>query len=243
MGVPMIHRVWLGMAVTALSLMPSPAQAGQCTRPTVQTESPYHYIVSLTDALIYAQSGLDRTQPNGLGPKPSESDLLRGLILGKADFECAGSQVSPYAASSKQAIKASAEKSAAVFSRLADLHQESVDEHKALLDSTGKGNVKAGSVSERQAKLGASSDKALKPLIAEVIAGTYALVEADPTTGRMSRLALTRAQRDKILQKLQSTFGDDVRNGMKAGQPTLTAAAAAIYLVVGDQHLRLREAR
>lgn len=237
------HRLWLGLSVVAFSLLHSPAQAGLCTPPTVQKESPHHYIVSLAEALSYAKSGLDRTGPSGLGPKPSDFDLLLGLKLGKADFECAKSQVSPYATSSNEAIKTSAEGAALVFSLLADLHEKSVAEHKALLDSIGEGKLKPGTVLERLAELGASYDEAWKFLIPAVIAGTYTVVEIEPTTGRMSRLALTRAQRDEVLQKLHSTFGDDVKTGMRAGQLPLTAAAAALYQVVGDPQRKLRESR
>lgn len=237
----MIHKAWLGVAITALCLMPSPAQAGPCTPPTVEKESPYHYIASLTEALRYAQSGLDRTRPNGSGPTPSDSDLVLGFTLGKADFECAGSHVSPYTASSNTAIKSSAQKAAMVFSQLADLHAKSAAEHKARLDAVGKETVKPGGVSK--AKLDASYDRAWKLLIPAVIAGTYAAVEADPATGSVSRLALTGEQRDEILQKLHSTFGDDVTTGMKAGQPPIAAAAAALYLVVGDPQRQVREPR
>jgi len=237
------HRLWLGLSVAAFSLLHSPAQAGLCIPPTVQKESPYHYIVSLAEALSYAKSGLDRTGPIGLGPKPSDFDLFLGLKLGKADFECAKSQVSTYATSSNEAIKTSAEGAAFVFSLLADLHEKSVVEHKALLDSIGEGKPKPGTVLERQAELGASYDEAWKLLISAVIAGTYAVVEVEPTTSRMSRLALTRAQRDDILQKLVSTFGSDVTKGMKAGQRPLTAAASALYQVVGDPQRKLRESK
>ena len=80
-------------------------------------------------------------------------------------------------------------------------------------------------------------------MIPAVIAGTYAVVEVEPTTSRMSRLALTRAQRDDILQKLVSTFGNDVTKGMKAGQRPLTAAASALYQVIGDPQRKLRESK
>ena len=73
------------------------------------------------------------------------------------------------------------------------------------------------------------------------IAGTYAVVEHDPTTGRMSGLALTVPQRDEILKKLSATFGDQVTHGVQAGQFSLVAAAAAVYHVIGNQKRTPRE--
>ena len=49
--------------------------------------SPYHYLVSLADALSYAKLGLDRTSsPVSLGSEPSDFALLLGLKLGTADL-------------------------------------------------------------------------------------------------------------------------------------------------------------
>jgi len=238
----MIHIILLGLAVIALSSAAVPAQGGLCTPPTVLRDSPYHYIASLTEALTYAKSGLDRTAQGRQGSSSvSDFDLFLGLKLRKADFDCAGSQVSAYAASSNEAIKTSAEGATFVFTFLAKLDEQSVAEYKAFLDSIGEGKLKPGTVLERQAELGASYDEAWKLLIPAVIAGTYAVVEEDPKTGLMSRLALTRGQRDEILRKLRATFGEDITRGLKAGQLPLTAAAAALYQVVGDPKRRLRE--
>jgi len=234
------HGVRLSMAVVALSLLPLEAQAGLRTAPTAQKEDPYHYMVSLAEALTYAKSGLDRTGPSGLGPSSSDFALLLGLKLGKADFECARSQIAPYTASSNELIKKSADGVVFVFTLVADLHQKSVAEHKALLDSIGEGTFRPGTALERQAELGASYDEAWKLLIPAVVLGTYAVVEVEPATGLMSGLALSRAHRDEILQKLHSTFGQEVKKGVQAGQPPLTAAASALYQVLGDPQRKLR---
>jgi len=130
-----------------------------------------------------------------------------------------------------------------VFSLLADLQQKSVDEYKALLDSIAEGKLKPGTALERQAELAASYDEAWKLLIPAAIASTYAVVELEPTTGLMSRLGLTRVQRDEILHKLTSTFGDDIKSGMKAGQISLIAAAAALYQVLADPQRKLRDSK
>jgi hypothetical protein len=173
----------------------------------------------------------------------SHYDLLLGLKLGKADFECAESQVSPYAASSVETIQISARGAALVFARLAELHQKSVAQHTALLNSIGKGRMEPGTVLESQAELGASYDEAWKSLIPAATAATFSVVEEDPTTGRMSGLALTAKQRDKILRNLRSTFGDEITKGMKAGQTSLVASAAVLYEVIGNQPRKTRDAK
>lgn len=233
--------------VVAFALARSVAQAGPCMPPTVQKDSAYHYLASLAEAMSYAKSGQDRSNPANSGVKAEGSvdayAFMLGLKLGKVDFECAGSQVSPYVTSSNRAIETSAKSAAMVFSRLGNLHEQSVAEEKAFLDSIGSQKVKPGTFLERQAVLGASYDEVWKMLVMAAIAGTYAVVEVEPKTGLMSGLALTRAQRDEILKKLRSTFGDQVTKGMKAGQTSLVAAASVLYQVVGDPERKLRESK
>lgn len=234
----------LFLAVAVASAPHATALAGVCQPPTVQKQSPYHYLVSLSEALGYAKSGLDRSSPTGLGSsKPSDFDLLFGLKLAKADFECAKEQVVPYGTSSNKAIKTSAQGATLVFALLVDLEQRSIEEYKTLLDAAAGGNLKRGTMLERQAELAVKYDEAWKLLITAVIASTYAVVELEPATGRMSRLGLTRTQRDEVLKRLHSTFGDDVKGGMKAGQLPLMAAAAALYEILGDPQRKLRDSK
>jgi len=90
----------MALAVVGALLLDIPGEAGVCLPPTVERENPYRYLLTLADVLSYAKSGLDRTGATGLGSKASDFDLLLGLKLGKGDFECARSQVAPFAASS-----------------------------------------------------------------------------------------------------------------------------------------------
>ncbi len=241
----MASRRYAVLLGAALFLAHTPVQAGLCTPPVVEKESPYAYMVSLAEALSYGKSGLDRLGLKDQNRKDPDStsaifNRLLGLKLGKADYECAASHVQPYAASSHKAIQTSAQGVALVFARLAELNDKSVAEDKAMLNSIGEGKGELGTFLERQAELGASYDETWKFLIPSAIMGTYAVVEKDPTTGLMSGLAMTASQRDEILGKLRSTFGAEITKGMKAGQISLIAAAAILYDVIGIQQRRPR---
>src|SRR5688572_18725209 len=128
----MVARVSLSILVTVFSPLMASVQAAPCTPPVVEKDSPYKYIVSLTDALSYAKSGLERIPASSSQPRPTDFDFLLGLKLGRADYKCAESQVSPYAVSSNEVIKTSAEGAAIVFSNLADLSDKSVAEYAAF---------------------------------------------------------------------------------------------------------------
>ncbi len=241
----MVSRQRVIILVTGFFLIHTPAYGGLCKPPVVKKESPFAYMVSLTDALSYGKEALGRLDPKDQqlkdpDPLTAHYDHLLGLKLGKADFECAASQVQPYEASSNDAIQSSAQGVALVFATLAVLNDKSVAEHKALLNSLAKGKAEPGTFLEREAQLGASYDETWKLLIPAVITGTYAVVEEDPATGRMSGLALTASQRDEILRKLRGTFGAEITKGMQAGQISLVGAAAILYQVIGLQQQRPR---
>lgn len=220
----------------------TPVHAELCMPPVVQKDSPYQYILTLVDAMSYAKSALAHI-PKNMDSQSSDYDLLLGLKLGKADFECAASQASPYASSSTETIQASARGAALVFARLADLQDESVAQYTAVLNSKDGRGIEQGTVLEKQAELGAVYDETWKLLVPAAVLATYSVVEADPTTGRMSRLALTAKQRDDILQTLRQTFGEEITKGMKAGQISLVAAAAVLYQVIGDQSRKVRASK
>lgn len=231
-----------GILIAAFLLLGAAPSAGLCLPPTVvDVESPYRYVVSLSDALAWARSALDRTDPAALGTGSVDFKLLLGLRLAKVDLQCAEAQVSPYGSSSNKAIRVSATGAAEIFTRLIGLHDTSISEYVALLDSVADGRMKPGSVAGKLSELGAAYDEEWKLLITAVIAGTYSVVEADPTTGLMSRLALTAAERDDVLKKLVSSFGPGVVKGLQPGQALLMSAAAALYQVVGDPKRKVRE--
>ena len=233
----------VALSVFAVLFLTARPSAGLCLPPTVERESPYHYIVSLSDALAWAKSGLDRTDPANLGSASADYDLLLGLRLAKVDFQCAESQVSPYATSSNKAIKVSAGGAADVFARVIGLHDRSISQYAAFLDSAAAGPVKPGTALQQLSELGAAYDEQWKRLITAVIAGTYSVVDVEPSTGLMSRLALTAAERDAVLKKLVSTFGPAVMKGLQPGQALLTSAASALYQVVGDPKRKVRESK
>ncbi|MNF96489.1 hypothetical protein D3C84_792810 [compost metagenome] len=130
-----------------------------------------------------------------------------------------------------------------MFSRLVDLQDESISDIKTFLDTIAEGKRQTGTILEKQAELATSYDEAWKRLIYAVIAATYAVVVEDPATGLMSRLALTQVERDTILNNLYSTFGDEVKFGMKAGQKPLMSAAAILYEVLGNPGYKLLNSR
>ena len=210
-----------------------PAHAGLCMPPVVEKESLYRYILTLTNAMGYAKSALDRI-PKTMKSQLSSHDFLAGLELGKAEFECAASQVSPYLSSSTETIRISAQRATSVFASLVDLREKSIAQYAAILNSTDERGIARRTALEKAADLGAAHDEIWNHLISATQKATSSAVEADTTTRGMSGLALSANQRDEILQNLWVTFGEEITKGRKAGQIPLVAAAADMYHVIGN---------
>jgi hypothetical protein len=216
------------------------SHAALCFPSSSETDSAYQYLVSLTESLGYAKTAIERH----LGPENTsfEGDMFNVLYahkLAKGDFECAASQVAPYTKSPNEAIQTSAIGVGTVFMRLAELQDNAVDEWTKTLDAGPKG-FKQGTFLERQAARAVMIDETWKVLVPSVIAATYSVIEKDPQTGLMSRLGLTTKERDEILQNLRSTFGEEIKKGMQAGQISLVAAASVLYEVLWNQHRKTR---
>lgn len=228
------------MAIAALLMLHTPSHAGICYPLVVEKESPYRYVLTLIDSMSYAKTAIERyEQKRSTNTDENLLMLFYGFKLAKADFECAESQVSPYSSSTNEAIQTSAEAAALSFSRLAALQEEAARDLKSALDAGPKG-FKYGTALERQAEHAASLDEAWKLLPTAAIAATFSVIEKDSETQLMSRLALTASQRDEILHKLQSMFGEEVSKGIKTGQSSLAAAGAVLYEVIGNQPRKTR---
>jgi hypothetical protein len=228
--------------VTSALLWTSDAVAGDCLTPEVKLDSSYHYILALVGALGMAKSADDRVTE----VKPSPSNALAGttqtmlaLKLSNADLECALKFVSPYKTSGNDPIKTSAEAAETVFTGLISLQNQHVALLKKLWDDP-KPDERTGSYLEEYTELGAKADDLWKTLPVAAVTATYAVIEADPTTGKMTRFNLTAPQRDEILRELVKTFGVSIQKGMQVGQKYTDISAAALYKFLSDKRWKTR---
>jgi hypothetical protein len=202
------------VALAIICVSCSSVLAGLCIPSKAEPESPYHFMVSFAGALSYAQSALDRVEgaETSTDPVATATNLLFGLRLAQGDFDCAIRSIGDYTSNSKEAIKTSATSAKLSFIVLKKLQGDYAAKYRELIDS-GK-EVKLGTYLDEVAKLGSASDDLWKDLILAAILGTYTVIEEDPDT-HVSRLALPAQQRDEILLKLRSTFGDSVTKGLQ----------------------------
>jgi len=219
--------------------------AGLCVPPGPKVESPYHYLLALADSLAWAKSARDRASrapSSEEGPISQLTDMMLALKLAQRDYECAAVYVAPYKGSSNKAIRLSAQTTFHVFTLLVEHGDQVLQQYKKALD-VREGSGSLGDYLEEIAELGARADDIWKTLPLGVIAATYAIVEAEPGSDKLSRLSLTTAERTDILKKLKDTFGSRVEKGMQAGQLALEASAGALYGFVSDTTWKSRDTR
>lgn len=225
--------------VTTFLLFSGSSEAALCFPPSVEKESPYHYLLALSNAFGYAKDAISRNEEPSTDTTQETLRLLYAFKLAKGDYECAAQQMAPYAESSSETISKSAKWIGTIFLMLAEFQDEAVQDMKATIDA-GPTKFKEGTFLERQAEWATSIDNTWKLLVPACIAATYSVIEKDPATGLMSRLSLDPKERDDVLRKLRSTFGEEVTKGLKAGQISLVAAAASVYEVVGNQQRKTK---
>jgi hypothetical protein len=212
----------------------SSVEAGVCFPPVVETNSPYRYMLGVADALVYAKQGTSRLHE-------SDQDVYSILIavkLQQSDYACAERQIVPYAASTDTMIARAANGLGLVLHRLVELSGEVVAQCKVMMDSSE--TIAPGAFAERQAETQSAVEETWGFLLQVAAISTYPIIRVDPATGRMSRLALTRAQRDEILGVLRSGFGKSIEGGPKVGQVHVDGAAAAVYKVISNPAYQLQ---
>ena len=235
-------KVGLVTVIVACALWTPDTGAGLCLTPVANPDSPYHYLLALVDALGMAKSADERLAdiaPNPSNPLAGTTQTMLTLKLSNADLECALKFVTPYKVSGKEPIKTSAEGAETVFTALISLQTQHIALLKKLWDDP-KPEEHTGSYLEAYTDLGAKADGFWQSLPLEAVAATYAIIEADPTTGKMSRFVLTAAQRDEILRQLVKTFGTSIQKGPQAGQKYTEVSAATLYQFLNDKRWKSR---
>lgn len=228
----------LGFAQSLLSY------AALCLTPEAKPNAPYDYLLALCDALSWMKSGRDRlvSAQGGDDLLSQATEFMLAVKLANGDYECAVRRLQAYKESQQKAVKASADAASAVLVMLQKHNEQVLALYKDTVD--GKfDNQGLGTVAEKIASLGAQADDVWKMLPMAAVMATYSIVDpADPSTGRLARLTLTSKERSEILERLRSSFGSTVVEGMKAGQLPLEATAGALYGFLNDKQWKSSDA-
>lgn len=220
------------LVATFLSLVnATTSTAGVCVPHQAEPNSVPQFLYALIDSLSYASAGRERA---GSSTNVS-ADLMLNLKLADSEFECAGDQLAAYEASANKMIALSAKAARRVYSSIMELDQRLVIVLRDLLDR-GPNDPRWGTVSEQVAQIGAEADDAWKLLPMAAVGATYAML--DPA--QQGRLVLTAKDRAGLVTALEGQFGKEVRQGMRAGQQPVVAAAAALHSFISDQKWQSR---
>lgn len=240
--IPLIMRRFsLTVLCSALAALASPNLAvAQCHPASLLGEapdasSPYSYLLNLTKALSSANEGADQIKDDA-----NPIQLLAAFRATKAGYDCAAFLVAPFLESGNEAISTSAMAASEAFTAAAQNYDEMRKHFAQAIDAVSAGTFKPGTAADRSAAIMQAIDQAGQLLLTAAIAATYSAVEADPSTRKMSGLAMTAPQRDKLKGELVSAFGPDVVKGASAGQSRLFGAAALIHQVISDPQRKPR---
>lgn len=221
------------LLLVALSVAVATEAQAQChpalALPSPEPSSAYSYLLAFVEGLASAKEAGDQ-----MADKMSDTEMLVAFRRAQAQYQCAASLVEPFTKSDSEAINTSALAASVAFSGLAETQDNFRKHIVASIDAVNAGTFKPGSAADRTSELIASTEESGQLLVTAAVAAMYAAVEADPSTGLMSRLAMNASQRDQLKERLLATFGPAVAKGLAAGQTRLLGAAVAVYQVLAD---------
>lgn len=227
-------------AITGL-IQPSPSHADLCIASVVEQNSPFHFFMSLTDGLGYAQTSIQRFN-EGTHASPKGGSLLSMLSvvkLAKADLECAESQLGGYRTSAHAPIRQSAEATASVFARLSSLQGQTLFDFRAAIDA-GPDGFDLGTFVTRQTARIAAVDEEWKGLVPAVVLAAHMVTGGHSSTGPPAQATLTPIQRAEIRQRLRAIFGENITKGAARGQKAVAAAGAVLFEALNNQQHPIR---
>ena len=199
-------------------------------------EDPYEYTVRLIESFNWAMSAESRKNPNkwDMGTLEGVAQVMVEIKLADVDYSYAVAMIEDFTLSKNETIQLSARGAHTAYTSLIEVDNSFIAELVKLYGPDLKASPRSfdpGALMDRMTDLQARRNQAWKllPLVAAAGA-SHALVKTpERPEERLSRLTVTNVQRRDLLQRLEGTFGNAVKGGMKAGQDSLTAAGAALY--------------
>jgi len=197
----------------------------------------YQFVRAETQALVRAQSALERIPPEQSPPTTVEELIgqvtatLVGLKEAREEFACAAKIIAPFRLSNDGVIAKSSEAFRAVYSALANLEDQLIQNTQETLK--GKSGLSdLGSTIQWRADMTVKFDNMWEALGN----GTALSMNALVLPGQVGRLKITESQRKDLIREIDDGFGDAVKAGPQKDQsgPTLAAALIRAFLVNPD---------
>ncbi len=187
----------------------------------------------MISALDHASSTLDEFDDTS----PLEVILSFRRAIG--EYQCASALLSPFIEHPNEDVR-----DAVVAGRILFAVEQSVNEallglYRSRID--GDARLTESALADSMASLVLKSHAVTNQLPLVMVASvTASLTEMNPTSNRLTRLAMTTVQRDSILHDLVEIFGSDVTKPSPPEQSWLMGAAWALYRSLADSLWQLK---
>jgi len=240
-----VRRLWLIIGWLALTPIASVEASALCLpsrAPLPGQSDAFRYVSAFIDSLEHAKTASARTDKAfiswGRADQPHRElaammELTLAVKTSGLEYACAADLVTPFTSGSALAMNTSAKGARGVYQDLQELETQLLRILGSVLDSPGQ-RVTAP-VIERMTDLGLARTEALKALLLAGAAAAHVLVSRpDKPDERLTRLSVTSAERQALIDRLNTAFGGSIRGGMKAGQVPVDATAALLLGFLQD---------
>ncbi len=159
--------------------------------------------------------------------------MMKGFRTATFDIEEAKGFLNKYLTSNNQTIKESSQAILTALDLLLKNYRDTINYLETVYSPETMKNPDAGKMMSEGSKLTADRDEILKLCMDASIMATYSLVsDQEDKEGHLSYLTITSQERDDLKKELEDFFGQDIKDGVKAGQSLSISPAAAIYEVL-----------
>ena len=216
--------------LTHVSQASEPKVSNNATQ-SVQQVSPFEFTEAVIDSLSLAAEArhiLVTTESTGGGTAADTLNSMTNARLAINKLEEANRRVQRFSGTQNETITLSVGLFKVAYAQLIESLNAIIKSEEQLMGVADKQEL-AGVLSEASKWL-AQADEAWKMLVYATIGATYVLANNQRLQdGKLPYLTITPAERQKLLDKLESFFGESVKKGMVAGQYGTEAAPAALW--------------
>lgn len=217
-----------------VSAKPVETPPAQQAKPT----DPYEFAQAVIDSLSWAADArqtIVSTEVKGAGAADTFRSMTNARI-GINKLTRAHDEIQRFASSDDRFVNVAVALFDAAYRQLIVALNESIRAEERLLSVSSEQEL--GVLLNETSQWAAQADEAWKALVYATAASAHALVDYNrPAGDKQAHLAITAEQRAKLIQQLESHFGESIKQGMQAGQHATEAAPASLWQFLSEPWL------
>jgi hypothetical protein len=160
----------------------------------------------------------------------SPTAMMRMMISNRNDMQLAANIIEKYTKSDTELIKQSAESYHFFYTRMANIDDECIKYVEDLLNDPNASLAKPGTQAKKLGEITARGDELWSMFTDASMLAIYTIVDINrPENGKVNRLKINNDERQQLIRRLDTIFGNQIKGGVKVGQKPVIGSASFFY--------------